>query len=560
MMKVLILDEQEQHTELGKMLEEGFAKPIDLHRVATEHHAFDRVRLESFDLILVVVHSTTASVLETIRHLLQISPHSAVLIISDRADESFALQAVHHGAQDYLIRHQLNSHALARAVRYGMERHRAQAQVVYQAQYDHLTGLANRGVFFERLNFALARCNRTQTAIALLFLDLDHFKMINDTCGHEYGDMVLKTIGYRLRQCLREVDTAVRMGGDEFAILLEHISSVDDVRAVAGRILMQIAQPIFFNGQSLTVTGSLGITIYPWDCANAQELLKHSDSAMYRAKAQGGNRYQFYTAGLQTGSIDVELQRALANDEFCLYYQPQLDLQANAVVGMEALIRWRHPLQGLVGPMHFIPRAEENGLIIPIGEQVLTMAARQAKLWQQTNGTVPRVAVNLSVHQIQEPSFPATLKRILQAVDLPPQALQLELTEHHLFQETDVILGALQAVKDMGFSLYIDDFGAGYSSLRYLRAFPIDGIKLDQSLLHRIPAHVNDATMLRALIALGKTLGLHVIAEGVARQDQVDFLHEYGCDAIQGYWLSSPVPAQEAHRWFSGDRDCALCG
>ncbi|RMH31607.1 MAG: EAL domain-containing protein [Nitrospirae bacterium] len=467
---------------------------------------------------------------------------------------------MHQGAQDYLIRHQLNSHALARAVRYSLERHRAQAQVVYQAQYDQLTGLANRSVFFDRLNFALARCNRTQTAIALLFLDLDHFKKINDTCGHEHGDMMLKTIGHRLRQSIREIDTGARMGGDEFAILLEHIASVDDVKTVAQRILEHIARPIAVNGRQLAVTGSLGITIYPWDCANAQELLKHSDSAMYRAKAQGGNRYQFYIAGLQTGSIDVELQRALANDELCLYYQPQLDLQTNTIIGMEALLRWQHPLQGLVGPMHFIPRAEENGLIIPIGERVLAMAARQAKLWRQTDGTVPPVAVNLSVHQIQEPSFPATLKRVLEAVNLPAQALQLELTERHLFQETNAVLDTLRTVKAMGCSLYIDDFGTGYSSLRYLRAFPIDGIKLDQSLLHRVPDHVNDATMLRAVIALGKTLGLHVIAEGVARQDQVDFLHEHGCDAIQGFWLSSPVPAGETPRWFSGDRDCALCG
>lgn len=559
-MKILLIGDGEPEPELERMIEEGFATPLEIVRAATEDHAFDLARIETFDVMLMNIAQPTSSVLDSIHRLRQLSPRSAVLVVSEAADDSLALQAVHHGAQDYVVRHQLNSHALARAIRYGLERHRAQVQVAYRAQYDHLTGLANRSVFFERLNFALARCNRNQSAIALLFLDLDHFKTINDTGGHEQGDTVLRTVGQRLRQCIREVDTGVRMGGDEFAILLEHIASVDDVRAVAQRILTQIAQPIVLDHRSFIVTGSMGITIYPWDCANARELLKHSDSAMYRAKAQGGNRYQFYTAGLQTSSVDVELQRALANDELLLHYQPQLDLRTNAIVGVEALLRWQHPHRGLIAPMHFLPRAEENGLIMPIGERVLAMAAYQAKSWEQATGTCPRVAVNLSARQIQQPAFLASVAKTVDATGLNPQALQFELTEHHLFQETDAILSGLHALKHMGIQLVIDDFGAGHSSLRYLRTFPVDGIKLDHSLIQDIFDNASDAAMVRAIIALGKTLGIYMIAEGVTHGEQVDFLREHGCDAVQGFWLSPPLPVAESLQWIQRGTACTVCG
>ena len=437
------------------------------------------------------------------------------------------------------------------AIRYAMERHRATQRITELAHYDHLTGLANRGLFYERLNCAVARCNRNDMAMALLFLDLDHFKAINDRLGHECGDSLLKTVAARIKKCIREIDTGVRLGGDEFAILLEQIVSVEDIGTVAERILQLLAQPIIVQHHQLQITASLGITIYPWDSANPQDLLSHADAAMYRAKAQGGNNYQFYTAGMKTAGLDgstleVELQRALTKKEFLLHYQPQLDLRTKQVIGMEALLRWHHPYQGLIGPNNFIPQAEENGMILPIGEWVLRAASKQAKYWEKQGFPTPSVAVNLSARQIHQGNLPTLIHDILQHTHLDPENLKLELTETFLIHETEETLHTLRELKAMGVHLYIDDFGAGYASLRYLKSFPIDGIKLDISLIQQLPHNTNDAAIVKAVISMGKALGLQVIAEGVENQEQVDFLEEHDCDAIQGYWVAPPLPANES--------------
>jgi diguanylate cyclase (GGDEF)-like protein len=388
-------------------------------------------------------------------------------------------------------------------------------------------------------------------AMALMFLDLDHFKEINDSLGHECGDSLLKTVATRIKKCIREIDTGVRLGGDEFAVLLEQIISVEDVEAVAERILNLLAQPMIVQHHQIQITASLGITIYPWDSANPQDLLSHADAAMYRAKAQGGNKYQFYTAGMKTAGLDgstleVELSRALTKKEFLLHYQPQMNLRTRQIIGMEALLRWHHPYQGLIGPNHFIPQAEENGMIIPIGEWVLRAASKQAKYWEKQGFPTSHVAVNLSARQIHQGNLPALIQDILQHSHLDPGNLKLELTETFLIHETEETLDTLNELKAMGVHLYIDDFGAGYASLRYLKSFPVDGIKLDQSLIHQLPYNTNDAAIVKAVISLGKALGLEVIAEGVETQEQVDFLEEHDCDAIQGYWVAPPLPANES--------------
>jgi EAL domain-containing protein (putative c-di-GMP-specific phosphodiesterase class I) len=358
-------------------------------------------------------------------------------------------------------------------------------------------------------------------------------------------------VATRIKKCIREIDTGVRLGGDEFAILLEQIISVEDVGAIAERILQLLAQPIIVQHHQLHITASLGITIYPWDSANPQALLSHADAAMYRAKAQGGNSYQFYTAGMKTAGLDgstleVELKRALAKKEFLLHYQPQMNLRTKQVIGMEALLRWQHPYQGLIGPNDFIPQAEENGMIIPIGEWVLRAASKQAKYWEKQGFTTPRVSVNLSARQIHQGNLPALLQDILKRSHLDPDNLTLELTETFLIHETEETLQTLRELRAMGIHLYIDDFGAGYASLRYLKSFPVDGIKLDQSLIQQLPHSPNDAAIVKAVISLGKTLGLEVIAEGVETQEQVDFLDKHDCDTIQGYWVSPALPATES--------------
>ena len=552
MLKLLLVgDDHNEAKVIPNMLKEGLQNQFTLEHCRSVIDGLDLVRKRPFQAIILDLNLPNGQSFESIPQFIHYCPGAPILVLSEADDENRAIKAVQSGAQDYLIKGQTSSSTLCRAIRYAIERHRATQRITHLAHYDHLTGLANRGLFYERLNCAVARCNRNDMAMALMFLDLDHFKEINDTLGHECGDSLLKTVATRIKKCIREIDTGVRLGGDEFAILLEQIVSVEDVATVAQRILHLLARPVMVNQHQLHVTGSLGLTIYPWDSANPQELLSHADAAMYRAKAQGGNNYQFYTAGMKTAgldgsTLDVELRRALAKEEFLLHYQPQLDLRTKQVIGMEALLRWHHPYQGLVGPNHFISQAEENGMIIPIGEWVLRAASKQAKYWSKQGFPTPCVAVNLSARQIHQGNLPALIQEILEHSHLDPENLKLELTETFLIHETEDTIETLRELKAMGVHLYIDDFGAGYASLRYLKSFPVDGIKLDQSLIQNLPHNTNDAAIVEAVISLGKALGLQVIAEGVETKEQADFLEEHGCDAMQGYWIAPPLPANES--------------
>ncbi|WNM63743.1 two-component system response regulator [Candidatus Nitrospira neomarina] len=548
---LLVEDNPKEALVIKNMLKEGLQNQFTLKHSRSLSDALDLIQQNQFQAIILDSHLPDGKSFESIPQFLQFCPDAPILILSGVEEEDQAIQAVKSGVQDYLIKGQTSSSTLCRALRYAMERQRATQRITQLAHYDHLTGLANRGLFYERLNCAVARCHRNDTAIALMFLDLDHFKDINDTLGHDCGDSLLKTVAARIKKCIREIDTGVRLGGDEFAVLLEQIVSIEDVASVAQRILHLLAQPVIIKQHQLHVTGSLGITIYPWDSANPQELLSHADAAMYRAKAQGGNTHQFYTAGMKTAGLDgstleMELSRALAKEEFLLHYQPQMNLCTKQVIGMEALLRWHHPYQGLIGPNQFIPQAEENGMIIPIGEWVLRTASKQAKYWEKQGFPAPHVAVNLSARQIHQGNLPALMQDILNHSHLDPENLKLELTETFLIHETEETIQTLRELKAMGIHLYIDDFGAGYASLRYLKSFPIDGIKLDQSLIQNLPHSTNDAAIVMAVISLAKALGLQVIAEGVESQEQVDFLEEYGCDAMQGYWIAPPLPANES--------------
>lgn len=548
---LLVEDNPKEALVIKNMLKEGLQNQFTLKHSRSLSDALDLIQQNQFQAIILDSHLPDGKSFESIPQFLQFCPDAPILILSGVEEEDQAIQAVKSGVQDYLIKGQTSSSTLCRAIRYAMERQRATQRITQLAHYDHLTGLANRGLFYERLNCAVARCHRNDTAIALMFLDLDHFKDINDTLGHDCGDSLLKTVAARIKKCIREIDTGVRLGGDEFAVLLEQIVSIEDVASVAQRILHLLAQPVIIKQHQLHVTGSLGITIYPWDSANPQELLSHADAAMYRAKAQGGNTHQFYTAGMKTAGLDgstleMELSRALAKEEFLLHYQPQMNLCTKQVIGMEALLRWHHPYQGLIGPNHFIPQAEENGMIMPIGEWVLRTASKQAKYWEKQGFPAPHVSVNLSARQIHQGNLPALMQDILKHSHLDPENLKLELTETFLIHETEETIQTLRELKAMGIHLYIDDFGAGYASLRYLKSFPIDGIKLDQSLIQNLPHSANDAAIVMAVISLAKALGLQVIAEGVESQEQVDFLEEHGCDAMQGYWIAPPLPANES--------------
>ena len=426
---------------------------------------------------------------------------------------------------------------------------RATAQRLAQlAQYDALTGLANRTLFQDRLAQAIARAHRSERRIALLFLDLDRFKEINDTLGHETGDRVLQEAGARLRRSLREGDSVARLGGDEFTVILEDVESAEQVHEVAKKLLRAFAEPMAFSGRDLFVTLSIGIALYPRDGDDADTLLKHADTAMYQAKKEGRDNLQFYAAAMSAAaherlSLEGSLRQALERGEFVLHYQPVVRLASGEISSVEALVRWRHPEQGLVPPARFIGAAEQNGLIVPIGAWVLQEACAQAARWQAAGLRPLRVAVNLSARQFRRPGLVDTVRGALRAAALQAQWLTLEITESLLMENPAASGAVLEALQALGASMALDDFGTGYSSLAYLKHFPLDTIKIDRSFVRDIPADADDAAIVKATIGLAASLGMLTTAEGIETREQLAFLQEHGCRYGQGFLFSPAVEA-----------------
>jgi len=426
---------------------------------------------------------------------------------------------------------------------------RTQANLYRLAHHDALTGLPNRLLFVDRLSQAMAQANRNERLVAVMLLDLDRFKAINDTLGHTMGDLLLRNVAERLVSCVREDDTVARLGGDEFTIMLPEIQYIQDAATVAQKILDAFTQPFFLDGHELFIGTSIGIALYPFN-EDLNLLLRDADIAMYEVKQQGGNNYQFYTTEMNTASLrrlslEGALRRALERGEFVLHYQPQFDLVRNEIVGAEALIRWRHPDLGLLGPMEFIPLAEENGLIIPIGEWALRAACAQNRAWQLAGLPSLRMSVNLSVRQFYQKDLVDTVSRILEQTGLDSRYLELEITESCLMQNTQTTMAMLSEFNRMGVRFAIDDFGTGYSSLAYLKRFPIDTLKIDRSFVCDIGSDPDDAAIVKAIVALTRSLEMRVIAEGVETREQMDFLRAHRCDEIQGYLVSRPLPAED---------------
>ena len=428
------------------------------------------------------------------------------------------------------------------------ERKQVEEQIEYQAYHDALTGLPNRLLFKDRLTVALAHARRQRRPLAVMFLDLDHFKLVNDTLGHSTGDQLLKVVAQRLQESLREEDTIARMGGDEFTVLLSRLNGTEDAVMVATKLLETIAQPISVDGQELFITTSIGIAICPNDGENAEILLKNADNAMYRAKEIGRSSYQLCTPAmniraLERLALENSLRRALERDEFVIHYQPQISLATGAIVGMEALLRWQRPDHGIVSPATFIPVAEDTRMIVEIGAWVLREACVQAKRWHDGHYPLTRMAVNLSPRQFQHGDLKKTIAEALDHAGLDPHFLELEITEGTAMQNTERTVATLTSLREMGVMISIDDFGTGHSSLNYLRSFPIDSVKLDQTFVHEIEASHRDRAIVSAVISMAHGLGLRVTAEGVETQAQLDFLREEGCDDVQGFYFSAAVTA-----------------
>lgn len=430
-----------------------------------------------------------------------------------------------------------------------VERKQVEERLYQLANYDKLTGLPNRSAFSSALNHALHHAHRQCLKLTIFFLDLDEFKLINDTLGHDVGDKLLQDVARRLQENVREDDQIARLGGDEFTVLLGETRGVQDTRELADRLLQALSQPYRLAGHETTITTSIGISIYPDDADDAATLLKNADIAMYRGKRLGGNNVHFFTAEMNAETqgrlkLENEMRKALERDEFVLFYQPQWNLASGALVGVEALLRWRHPEHGLIGPDRFMATAEQSGLILPIGNWVLHAACKQGRAWQQ-QGFSLRVAVNISSRQFQRQDMADVIAATARETGFAPGCLELELTETVLMDNADDTVRVLNTLKDMGVHLAIDDFGTGYSSLVYLKRFPIDKLKIDRSFVMDLSHDPDDAAIVAATIALGHSLKRSVIAEGVETQEQLEFLREQGCDEVQGYLLAEPLPVEE---------------
>lgn len=425
-------------------------------------------------------------------------------------------------------------------------------RMMHISSYDTLTDLPNRLLFADRLQQALRYAQRNTRLVAIMSLDLDRFKIVNESLGHPHGDALLQAVAKRLVNCVRVIDTIARVGGDEFMFVLSELISAQDAADIARKILDVLADPFMLEENEVFISASIGISLYPSDGEDSTTLVKNADAALNHAKRQGRNNYQYYAeemnaTALQRLTLENGLRHALERDEFVLYYQPQLDLESGAIIGVEALIRWQSPERGLVAPAEFIPLLEETGLIVPVGEWVLRSACAQNRAWQ-IEGLAPiRVSINLSALQFRQPDFAETIARILQETDLDPgwEGLEMELTESLLVNNVEETIKTLHKLRAMRIKVSIDDFGTGYSSLTYLKRFPLFGLKIDRSFVSDLSINPEDAAIVAAIIALAHSLKLNVIAEGVETLEQLRFLRELKCDEMQGYLFSPPMPAAD---------------
>jgi len=521
--------------------------------IAAETH----LAKHAVDIILLDLGLPDAQGLEAIRRAHAAAPGVPLVVLTGLDDESLAVQALQLGAQDYLIKGQIETRGLLRALRYAIERKTMESaalamarQMAHSAEHDFLTGLPNRMLLNDRVGQAIALAKRHVRKVAVLFLDLDGFKHINDSLGHPVGDKLLQSIAKRLVDCIRGSDSVSRQGGDEFVILLLDLEHAEDAAVTARRMLEAVALPHSVDQHDLHVTASIGVSVYPDDGLDADTLIKNADTAMYQAKENGRRSFQFFKPAMNVRAVERQfieeaLRLALERRELVLHYQPKVNLMTGTITGAEALLRWTHPTRGPISPADFIPVAEECGLILPIGAWVLREACTQAHTWMDAGLPITSMAVNVSAMEFRDKNFLDGLFAILSETGLDPRFLELELTESVLMKRAEFTASILQTLRKRGIQVAVDDFGTGYSSLSYLRKFPVDALKIDQSFVRQISTAGDDTTIVKAVIGMARSLKLRAIAEGVETLEEAAFLRAYRCEEAQGYYFSRPVPAQQ---------------
>lgn len=555
--KILLVEDDLFYEDyLSEIFAEETEISYELNHVVRIKDCVEHLEQDNFDVILIDLNLPDCTGLDTIYEVESQASNTPIIVLTEQDDNELASQVLQSGAQDYLVKGQIDRSTLERSIRYAIERNRLLEQLEeskrlqrHLAYHDALTILPNRHLLHDRLQQALAQSKRSGKLAALLFLDLDGFKRINDTLGHGIGDLLLKSVAKRLKTTVRQVDTVARLGGDEFTVVLLEINHAQDAKDVAQKILKVISQPYKIEEHELFVTASVGISIYPDDGSDIESLIRKADIAMYRAKGQGKNNYQVYNLSMDAKfferlTLENSLRKAVENEELVAYYQPQVDLRTGEITGVEALVRWQHQKFGLVPPDKFIPLAEETGVILEIDEWMMKTACRQIKNWEREGIANIRVAVNLSTRQFRQKNLTAKVAQILNDSAVQPKNLCLEITENEVMHNIETTVEILQALKKMGVLLSLDDFGTGYSSLSYLKRFPIDIIKIDRTFVNGIPSDRDDTAISTAIVVLAHSMELQVIAEGVEKSEQIAFLQSLQCDEIQGFYFSRPLNAE----------------
>jgi len=506
------------------------------------------------DVILADLNLPDSRGTETVSSLQTSYPDIPLVIVSAWEDEAISLRSVKAGAQDYLVKGHIDGANLHRVIRYAVERKRTELELVRLAQFDQLTALPNRTLLRERVDRALRRATRSGSGVATLVLDMDRFKEINDMLGHELGDKLLVEAAQRIRASVRDQDTVARLGGDEFAVILEGVSEAKEVLPVIERIMSSIEEVKTLDGHEVSSSTSIGIAMYPDNGNDLSELLRAADLAMYQAKSTGRGRYQFFANAMQEEAqtrraLEWALRRAVERDEFRLVYQPQLCLRTGRVIGVEALLRWMSPTRGLLTPYHFIAALEEFGMIHDVGEWVMMTACEQVRRWHEMDFEPMRIGVNVSAQQFEDPMFVDKVRRALSETQLPPEFLELELTESSLMSDAALAGELLREIRKVGVRIAIDDFGTGYSSLSYLHEFPLNALKIDKNFVQSVESLGRGGPISNMIIGLGQNLGLEVVAEGVETESQLEYMRQHGCDIAQGYLYSRPENEETLTPW-----------
>jgi diguanylate cyclase (GGDEF)-like protein len=563
---LLIESDRDEAARLRDMLEGSNSQRFEITDAAGIDDALIMLRELPYDAVLLDISDRQGDDLEPLLRAKVAAADTPIVVLAGEGNEDDAVQVLRAGAQEYLTKEECRARILARTISQAVERHRIQMDLRaarerdhFQATHDTLTGLGNRESFLDQLPALIAYAERRKTGLALLFIDLDHFKLINDSLGHPAGDQLLKFVAERIAMVTRRSDLVARFAGDEFVLSIQDVASAQDPATVASKLLETINEPYLLDGHETWVTASIGVAVLPGDGGDAEELLRNSDMAMYRAKMNGRNNFQFCTESMNAAAarrllIRSGLATALEREQLSIEYQPVRTNQTGRVAAAEALIRWSDPKIGDVPPREFIPIAEDSGLIVPIGEWVLRKACQQARTWQDRGFRPIRISVNVSGRQLRQHTLVATVRDILHEAQLSPAHLELEITEGALVQSDRYTHEALDNLSQMGVGLAVDDFGTGYSALSYLRRFRFDRLKIDSSFVKGVGTQDDASALAAAILAMTKSLNLKSLAEGVETEEQAAFLCAQGCDEMQGFLVGGPIPASEFEKFLEREK------